>query len=142
MDAIRVVTQDQVTDIKDYGKVINRQADIIERLSDLVDEMSERISKLESYNDREIRRKTFKKYVVIASNEECRLVLIEQFKSWCHHIINVNDSMRNVTYYRLSDNVLENGEIVFITSDFFGKWKLGKRYKAVTIEELRDILYS
>ena len=53
-DKIRVVTSDQVTSVEEYGKTINRQADVIERLRDAMaflngkfEELKTRVGELE-----------------------------------------------------------------------------------------------
>lgn len=53
-DKIRVVTSDQITSVEEYGKTINRQADVIERLQDAMaflngkfEELKTRVRELE-----------------------------------------------------------------------------------------------
>ena len=140
MKAERVITPDQVTSINDYGRIINSYADIIDKLSETVSTLEERIESLELYITNAERRRTFKKFVVIASSSECLAVLTDRFENFCDDIIHVNNSFDNVVYYRLNDGVLANGEVVFILKDFYEKWSRGKKHTVLTIEELEDRL--
>lgn len=136
----KVIMPDEITPIEEYGKIINQQADTIEAMLKDMEFMSERITQLENYIQKEIKRKTFKKYVVLASTPECLDVLKGRFETGCRSIVHVNSSMPNVAYYRLNEEVLANGEVVIITKEFFEKWKRGKKFRVVTIEDLLDIL--
>lgn len=140
MKVERVITPDQVTSINEYGRIINSYADIIEDLNNLVMTLEERISQMEIKINREEARRTFKKFVVIASSSECLAVLTDQFESFCNDIIHVNKSYDNVVYYRLNEEALANGEVVFIRKDFYEKWSRGKKHTVLTIEELEDRL--
>ena len=133
----KVITPEQVTDISEYGDIINEQADMIQDQYMIIKDLKRRLEYLEDYIHKEEKRKTFKKFVVVASSNECLAVLTHEFE--CAHpndIVHVNSSMDNVVYYRLNEGVLANGEVVFITRDFYEKWKRGKKHTVVTLPEL------
>ena len=133
----KVITPEQVTDISEYGDIINEQADMIQDQYMIIKDLKRRLEYLEDYIHKEEKRRTFKKFVVIASSGECLAVLTHEFE--CAHpndIVHVNSSMDNVVYYRLKEEVLANGEVVFITRDFYEKWKRGKKHTVVTLPEL------
>lgn len=133
----KVITPDQVTDISEYGTIINEQADMIQDQYMIIKDLKRRLEYLEDYIHKEEKRKTFKKFVVVASSGECLAVLTDEFESAHQNdIVHVNSSMDNVVYYRLKEEVLANGEVVFITRDFYEKWKRGKKHTVVTLPEL------
>lgn len=108
-------------------------------LLSLINDLEDRVSALEHERKKEERKRHFKRYVIIATDDQCYDVVRDNINGNFRDYIFKVKEFEHITVYHFKREYLDNGEVVIVKNEDFDIWKKGKKFSIIMYRDLHNI---